>query len=138
MIQRIQSVYLLLAALCYSFFLLIPVFKINNGTEVIAIKATENSFFIILAVILIIDSMATVFLFKNRLLQIRMGWGLFAVNLFLAGLLCYHYYLETSHEKQVSIFFGAVFPFISIVLILLAIYNINKDEKLVRSLDRLR
>jgi hypothetical protein len=138
MIQRIQSIYLLLATLCFSFFLLFPVFKINNGTEVISEKAVENTFLVILAVLLIVGTLGNVFLYKNRLLQIRIGWGLFGVNLFLLGLLGYHYYLETRNAQEVHIAFGAVFPAIALFLILLAIYNINKDEKLVRSLDRLR
>ena len=138
MIQRIQSIYLLFATLCYTFFLLFPVFKITEAEETIAIKATENNFFLILAVILIIDSIVTVFFYKNRKKQMLMGWVLVVVNLLLAGLVGYHYYIALQNSQDISIALGAVFPFVSIILLLLAIFKINKDEKLVRSLDRLR
>jgi hypothetical protein len=139
MIQRIQSIYLLFATLCYSFFLLFPIFKITTTEEgILMVKATENIYFLVLAAILIIDSLATVFFYKNRKKQMLMGWVLVVVNLFLAGLICYHYYIAEQNLQDISVALGAVFPFISIVLLLLAIFNINKDEKLVKSLDRLR
>lgn len=138
MIQRIQSVYLLLSSLFFTFFLLFPVFNVTTETGIIAEKATENTYFIVLATILILGSLGNVFLYKNRVLQKNVGWLLFALNLFLAGIMAYHFYLEQRAENVVSIAFGAIFPIVTLVFILLAIYNINKDEKLVRSLDRLR
>jgi hypothetical protein len=138
MIQRIQSVYLLLATLCFSFFLLLPVIKINTGAELIVEKATENIFLAVIAIALIIGSIGNVFLFKNRLLQARIGWMLFFVNILLLGLFGYQYYLEARKVQEISIAPGAYFAVVSLVFLLLAIYNINKDEKLVRSLDRLR
>jgi hypothetical protein len=138
MIQRIQSVYLLLSSLFFTFFLLFPVFKVTTEAGVIAEKAMENTYFFVLAVILVVGCLGNVFLYKNRVLQKNVGWLLFVLNLFLAGIMGYHFYLEQRAENMVSISFGAIFPIITLVLILLAIYNINKDEKLVRSLDRLR
>jgi hypothetical protein len=138
MIQRIQSVYLLLSSLFFTFFLLFPVFKVATETGVVAEKATENAYFVALATALILGSLGNVFLYKNRVLQKNVGWLLFALNLFLAGIMAYHFYLEQRAENAVSIAFGAIFPIVTLVFLLLAIYNINKDEKLVRSLDRLR
>ncbi len=138
MIQRIQSVYLLLSSLFFTFFLLFPVFNVTTETGIIAEKATENTYFIVLAAILILGSLGNVFLYKNRVLQKNVGWLLLLLNIFLAGIMGYHFYLEGRAENTVSIAFGAIFPIVTLIFIPLAIYNINKDEKLVRSLDRLR
>jgi len=138
MIQRIQSIYLLLAALCFSMFLLLPIIKINAGAEIVIEKATENIFLVVLAVILIIGSIGNVFLYKNRVLQANIGWGLILVNILLLALFGYQYYLEARKAAEISISSGTYFSVVSLVFILLAIYNIKKDEKLVRSLDRLR
>ncbi len=137
MIQRIQSIYLLLAALCFTFFLLFPVFKQAGEVETLIIKATKDNFMLGLSVILIVGSIVAVFLFRNRTLQLRVTSALLVLNIFLAGLVAYHFYLE-NQKAAMQISFGAIFPFVSLILLILSIYNINKDEKLVRSLDRLR
>jgi tellurite resistance protein TehA-like permease len=138
MIQRIQSIYLLLACLCYSFFLLLPVFKINTGTEIIPEKATDNTFLTVLAAILLTGLLINVFLYKNRMMQMRIGWMMFTINLLLLFLLAYQYYLETRNTQALQLSWGAFFPLISLIFNLLAIYHIYKDEKLVRSSERLR
>lgn len=138
MIQRIQSVFLLLASLCVSLFLLLPVFTIHHEENIIRERATENVFFLFLSVILLAGSVIMVFLYSNRTLQARVGWVLWGINLILLGLLAYHYYLEARRFQWVGVSWGVWFPVLSAILLLLAIYYINKDEKLIRSLDRLR
>ena len=62
--------------------------------------------------------------------------------LFLVGLNILMYYilnkyqLELSAEIKFNILF--VFPVVSAILVILAYRGINKDEKLIKSLDRLR
>ena len=87
--------------------------------------------------------LVTIFLFKRRLVQIR----LCAVELVLlvgAGAmmgiyfyLCNRYFAESefySHTLKISL----VFPLVCLVFDLLALRAIFRDEKLVRSLDRIR
>lgn len=138
MIQRIQSVYLLLSSLFFTFFLLFPVFKMQTASGIVAEKATENIWLLVIDAVLILGSLAVVFLYKNRVLQKNIVWLLVLLNVLLVALLGYHYYLISKSTTVVSLGFAVIFPVITIILLLLAIYNINKDEKLVRSLDRLR
>jgi hypothetical protein len=87
--------------------------------------------------------LVTLFLFKKRLLQIR----LCAVNIvLLLGTLIFiaiYYYLgsrffaEFSYEVR-GFKIAAIFPLLSLVLTYLAARAIFKDEMLVRSLDRIR
>ena len=138
MIQRIQTIYLLLSSLFFTFFLLFPVFKIETANGQLIEKATENIWLLAIDTVLILGSLAIVFLYKNRVLQKNVVWLLLLLNLLLLALLGYHYYLLSKNVNAASLGFAIVFPAITIILLLLAIYNINKDEKLVRSLDRLR
>ncbi|MCF0197466.1 MAG: DUF4293 domain-containing protein, partial [Bacteroidaceae bacterium] len=84
-------------------------------------------------------SLITIFLYKNRLLQIRLctfsillvvGW--YAAYAAFACLLAQR--LDTSFSPHWS----ASMPFAALVLLVLAWRGIARDERLVKSLDRLR
>lgn len=82
----------------------------------------------------------TIFLFKNRKRQIM----LCKINIFLIVLyyVTMGVYANAGIEKfgliYDSIQFGLALPLIAIILNVLALSKIKKDEKLVRSLDRIR
>ena len=143
MIQRIQSIYLLLASLVSGG--LIFVFNLWNtikekifvvdlfSRETITLKIVPLMF--ILSAIL---SLVTIFLFKNRKLQFVVGRIIILINLFLLGLLIY-LSLNLSGETNVSEKgIGMFLPILAILLVVLANKAIKKDEDLVKSVDRLR
>ena len=86
-------------------------------------------------------SLATVFLFKNRKLQIN----LCSINL-LFNVLWYVDYAViffglVGLEKvsgNLTFHWGAVMPLLSLVFVLLARKGVSDDEKLVRAADRIR
>lgn len=86
-------------------------------------------------------SLATVFLFKNRKLQIN----LCSINL-LFNVLWYVDYAViffglVGLEKvsgDLTFHWGAVMPLLSLVFVLLARKGVSDDEKLVRAADRIR
>ncbi len=143
MIQRIQSIYLLLASIVSGG--LIFVFNLWNtikekifvvdlfSRETITLKIVPLMF--ILSAIL---SIVTIFLFKNRKLQFVVGRIIILINLFLLGLLIY-LSLNLSGETNVSEKgIGMFLPILAILLVVLANKAIKKDEDLVKSVDRLR
>jgi len=76
--------------------------------------------------------------FKKRLLQINLNRFNILINLILFGFLVYHL-LNISGEISVSEKgIGSFLPLASIVLLLMANRSIQKDENLVKSVDRLR
>ncbi|MGQ1947764.1 DUF4293 domain-containing protein [Geofilum sp. OHC36d9] len=153
MIQRIQTVYLLLAL-----FLTGDLFFINmanlasetatykliySGIEEVAstpaapvMPASALTILLCMTVLLIV---ITIFMFKKRLLQIRIA-GL-SLGL-LAGLSGLIFYFGKAGAKElaaeVSYTPAIVLPLIAIILVILAIRAIGKDEALVKSLDRIR
>lgn len=146
MIQRIQSLYLLLAAAAGAAALSFNLWKatLTNNT-ISTVNASSNYLLFVLYIVIILLSLVTIFLFKKRKLQFRLT--IFNI-LFGLGALAYQYYVvqQTANKLSsggVSIvsasYLPASFlPIVVIILLFLAVRGIYKDEKLIKSLDRLR
>lgn len=152
MIQRIQSLYLLLAAALMSLTLFMPIatFVVDGQTyELTAFSLTCGEISqstIWLGIILAIATalpLITIFLFKKRTLQIRLC-AVEVVLLIGSLVLVALYYWLTSRLFEGLVIdhrqFGwaAPMPIVALVLSYLASRAIFKDEVLVRSLDRIR
>ena len=132
MIQRIQSVYLLIAGLVSA--------GVSNilptGHDVIG---NFDSPFLYEGMLLSgLLSFIIIFVFKNRKLQFVLGRINILLNLILLGVFVY-LSLNLPGEALVSEKgIGQFIPVITIVLLVLANKAIKKDEQLVKSVDRLR
>mgnify|MGYP000117878023 FL=1 len=143
MIQRLQSIYLLLASIVSGG--LIFVFNLWNTIKekifVVDLFLEEAFTFKIIPLMFFasaILSLIALFLFKNRKLQFVIGRVIILINLFLLGLLIY-LSLNLSGETVVSEKgIGMFLPILVVLLIVLANKAIKKDEDLVKSVDRLR
>ena len=142
MIQRIQSIYLLIvialsAMLPFVFKLWEDlkkdVYALDLFSEPPLLAKLVPVFFFITALIALI----AIFKFKNRKLQFVLGRIIILINLFLLGILIYlslNIPGEIFSEKGIGMFI----PSIVILFSVLANKAIRKDENLVRSVDRLR
>jgi hypothetical protein len=144
MIQRIQTVYLLLATIGSGG--LIFVFDLWKNMEGISFFVMDafnsgNTWLLMMAVLFFISAFLTfftIFLFKNRKLQFVLGRLSILINFILLGVLIY-FSQNLSGETIVSEKgIGLVIPILSIVLVVLANRAIKRDEELVKSVDRLR
>lgn len=154
MIQRIQTVYLLIVAIIFVMMLFFPYFTVFiSGEEyVLSFKgflpaesgewnwSFSTAWLSILTAMIPIISLITVNIYKRRILQIRLS--IFNIVLML-GYYGLFFVVKSILNKQVafdsfSLSWTFVIPFISAVLTYLAIRAIGKDEALVRSLDRIR
>jgi hypothetical protein len=143
MIQRIQTIYLLLASLVCGAMIFVfnlwntlkeNIFALDLFTKEAILLKLIPILFLLSAVI----SFATIFLFKNRKLQFVVGRIVILINLFLLGLLTY-VSLTLPGEAAVSEKgIGMFLPILAILLVVLANKAIKKDEDLVKSVDRLR
>ena len=141
MIQRIQSIYLLLAAICMLLMFIAPIETLQAVPTSLEFKGYNLQWFIqALIVFTAAILVLTIFQFKNRNLQKRFCFG--AVILvgitFLAAFFGAAAIPTTIKVIAVVYKWGLSLPLISIVFIFLALSGINKDEKLIRSADRLR
>jgi hypothetical protein len=143
MIQRIQTVYLLLASLISG--VLIFVFNLWKSIEksIFAVDLFNSESYLlklipILFLVSAILAFAAIFIFKNRKLQFVIGRLTILINLMLLGLLIY-VSLTLPGEASVSEKgIGMFIPILAILLVVLANKAIKKDEDLVKSVDRLR
>lgn len=142
MIQRVQTLWLVIVALTAfaTSQLTLYVGTLPNGTE-LPLKLSANLLLAIVIIILGILALICVFLYKNRKLQFKLS--VLGV-IFSVGFLFLEYYVvENSFKPNHSILtgsyqIGALLPVVMIVFFFLAARGIYKDEKLVKSMDRLR
>lgn len=147
MIQRIQTVYLFISMLLIASLLKLKFADLSVNSELYTfvakgIYAGENLIFNGLAIfifILIIALLhfAVIFLYKKRILQIRILVFSMVLLLGLFGMFFYFTYAGFTDAK-VAFKVSVVFPIVAAILDFLAIRAIGKDEALIRSLNRIR
>ena len=138
MLQRIQSVWLLLAAVFDAITFRFPFYSgdwiKDNFLFVIDLNAKTTIWFSILTVLNGIIAFITIFLYGNRKLQLRITF----LGTFLTAVLLTLYFLEIKNFIGGNIAIWVVFYFAIFVCYIFAANGILKDQKLIKSLDRLR
>ena len=136
MIQRIQSFWLLLAAVAGFLSMKFPFYTGNLVTDNAYIKLTavENIPILILTVLSIVLSLITIFLFKDRKRQT----GFTLLNIFISIIIIVLYFLQLKNFSQGSFSLACLFVFALPVFLILALVSVRRDEKIIKSLDRLR
>ena len=140
MIQRVQSIWLLLACLSACLSIKFPFYTGHLITDSLNSLTPLNAFSFIpigaLTLISAAGSLLTIFLFKNRKRQMMITMG----NLILSIIIIALYFFEIKENyRELSIpLITCVFVFIVPIFLFLAFRGIYKDNRLVRSVDRLR
>lgn len=150
MIQRIQTIYLLLVVVLLTISLCLPI----GYFAPVADLAEESSFVAIgvniggkfystwgLFVILLLSAIiafSTIFLYKKRVLQIRISIfnSLLILGYYISFVIFYFSLKDDTLVFRVS--WATCLPLITIILNILAIRAIGRDEVLVKAADRLR
>ena len=161
MIQRIQTIFFLVAALCLLGLLFVPFWQYSAGddTQLLNAQSIENvssqqttsqtSFsenplhtgFFALTLIVPLLLLIIIFLYKNRSRQISLGY--IALMLTLITILVMVFFsrqgpYETTITGEGSVQVGLALPMVAVVLIWLGIKKVQADEDLVKSVDRIR
>lgn len=146
MIQRIQTVYLLIVIALVAQVFLFPFlifFNEQDYVELSALKISNGEYLLPLSIlfgIIILLAIVTIFVYKNRILQTRLT----VINILLLlgsiGLTAYLGWQMQQHlvGYQLKYNFTCLFPVFSVIFSYLALRGIRKDEALVRSANRLR
>ena len=155
MIQRIQSVYLLLTILLSLLFLpgsfltfidnsassitigFIGIHRevgLNNSELVERLIPISFLFILIPALALV-----TIVLFKNRNIQLILsGILIFLIILLFIASTYYSYIIISHYEAHISIGYKMFIPLMLLIFSILAFRAIRNDDRLVKSYDRLR
>jgi hypothetical protein len=139
MLQRIQTIYLILAAVITGVLpFVFPLWKEQIGTETLDFYFMKEISYVVLFALSTTLAVVSVISFKKRQNQFVMGRLNIILNLILLGLFVYRL-LTLSGETLVSEKgIGMFLPIVAIVFLVLANKAIKKDEDLVKSVDRLR
>ena len=151
MLQRIQTVYLLLAIICDALMFAFPFAKITIVEEFIFStsgllsggKDISPMPFTLIAASLIGFTTISLLLYKNRGLQLRLGRLNYILHLFAIVAIFFSVDsivadLPNGNVAKIVYGIGFYMPVASLAFLFLANRSIKKDEELVRSLDRLR
>ncbi|HTS43517.1 MAG TPA: DUF4293 domain-containing protein [Puia sp.] len=139
MLQRIQTIWLLLAAACgfltfkYSFYSGNKPGD-NQTANFEHLTATTSIIILVLTVAIVSAVVIDIFLYKNRKLQLRI-----LLAAIIASLLnIFLYFKQTQNFVQGNYSLTSIFVFAIPVFLFLSARGIYRDQKLVKSLDRLR
>ena len=155
MIQRIQSIYFLLAGVALLALFAFPLvhgvnidgviknIKIDGVYEMVNGQPVRTVSFLMLTIATILLALVpiiAIFMFKNRKLQLALGYG------GILAIIGYSFWMSQTVQKFMggvtlrtdNYGIGMLLSSISIVFLLLATKSIKNDEKLIKSADRLR
>lgn len=150
MIQRVQSIFLLLISLMALLCFIAPFQQINTyevcyilNLNISALPDKTNSYIyapFILNCIIFLFTLISIFLFKKRKLQMKLCSLIAILSGFLSFFFLSPLYIHIKEDNNaiVNYTFATFLPFVNIVLAFIAKRFIKNDEELIKSADRIR
>ena len=130
MIQRIQTIWLLLASACAFISLKVPFYSGTNSQNVPSYRllGTENFYLMLLTIAIGVIALITIFLYGNRKLQLR----LCILDILLEGLLIFLYYKETTTfiAGTGTYSLTSILQVLVLLFLFLAMRGIGNDNKI--------
>jgi len=136
MIQRVQTLWMLLAAIAVFLTLKLSFYSGTLLTDNLfdSLIATDNFILMVLTCALGSAVLINIFLFKHRTLQFRIC----IIAILLEFLILFLYYRQTKFYSNGTLDVWAIFHLVTIIALILAARGIYKDEKLIKDSNRLR
>lgn len=160
MIQRIQSIYLVLAGIFSAFTCFVPVATFNHtdGKGAIWFHMSSIEYYgsvlfeslsemtgrhpwglAVMAALTTILAVVAIFCFKNRKRQVKMVNVCSLINVvWYVAFAAYAFSVKSRTAFDLSLEVGCLFPLLSLITLFLAKRAIKHDEALVRAADRIR
>jgi len=143
-LQRIQSVYLLIAAILMAVFAFFPALLIGQGGQVFAYGAlttTKVGFPLMMVLVVLISLLAVIDIFLYKNLQRQMTVCFVDIIIGLAMLIAIGiqaYVVDTRENVVVTWQWYLILPVLSIIFLMLAHKAMSSDKKKLHDADRLR
>lgn len=155
MIQRKQTLYLLISAILMATFVFLPIAAINTAEhnytfDILGLKTITNNEcttvlniwpLTILFAVTALFNVAAIFMYKRRLQQARvtvLSMLLQAGMMVLMAFYVYYIFPQQLENTSLVFQFPAIIPVINIILTFMAYKGIKKDEAIIKSMDRIR
>ena len=136
MLQRIQSLWLFLAAACSFASLKLPYYSGTSKTGIPSyeLMGTENFLLMLVTIAVAVLALITIFLYSNRRLQLRLCF----LGILLEAILIFLYYREIQTFMGGTYSLTALLQGLVLLFYFMAARGINKDEKIIKESNRLR
>jgi hypothetical protein len=136
MLQRIQTIWLLIAAALAFAGLKFPFYSGTDKTGIPSSLLTgiHPVYLLMITVAVAVLALVTIFLFRNRTLQLR----LCIVNIILQAVLIYLYYRESQTFAGGTYALTAIIQPAVLVCLFLAVAGIRRDNRIIADSNRLR
>lgn len=143
-LQRIQTVYLLVAVILMAIFTFMPVLSVTNENNVFVVGALTNGIvnspsivLLVLDVLIVLFTIVTMFSFKNLKKQISMAGVLLLLVVTLLVTIAVMLVMQKGNGVAV-LQWPVVFPIITMVMVMLARGGMKHDKKLLSDSERIR
>ncbi len=152
MIQRIQTIYLLIITILGILMCLFSVLYIADNQSIYTLSLSGVQLnnqeviynfipYSVLIIFIPLISFCSIFLYKKRVLQMRINVISMILSIMLYPILFFYIYLVKhiiNTDVVINYQLPIIIPIVNVILTYLAIRAIAKDEALVRSLSRIR
>jgi len=141
MIQRIQTIWLFLAGIAGILTYKLPLWTGRLADDTLrSYTGAESLLLFAVTILTALLAFVTIFLYKNRKTQRSLS---FLGMILSIGIVALEYFLVEDFKQGLELKggnweFGALMPLVMVILFYLAYQGIRKDEKIIRSLERLR
>lgn len=137
-IQRKQSLFLLLAAIMMGVFCFMPIASFMVGEMTVLIEPINNPVYLVVNILITLLLFIDIFLFKNFKLQKRVA----TISIVLIVLSCVMGVMLGSNNFEnfnVNWYYSStILPLCSLILTNMALRGIKSDEEKIKSYDRIR
>ena len=147
-IQRIQSIYLLIAVILMVVFAFFPALTFELADKTVLYGALEsgragslhvNPLLITLIILISLLALIDIFLFKNLQRQMTVCFVDIIIGLAMLVAICIHAFVVGNREGwAVNWQWYMLLPVLSIIFLMLAHKSMSNDKKKLRDADRLR
>ena len=139
MLQRIQTIWLLVAGICALLTIQFPYYSgINDPAVAVPYQQLNGKsggiLILLVSITIAVLAFVAIGLYKNRKLQLR----LCVIALLSEAVLIFLYYKKAANFTQGTLSLTAILHMCILLFIVLAAKSINSDEKLIKDSDRLR
>jgi len=138
MIQRQQSLWLLLAAVASFLSFKFPFYTgnivENNITRFEELEGGSNFFLLVVTGASVLISAITIFLYKDRKAQLKLA----IVGIMISIILLVLYFTQLKKFSNGNFALTSILVLVILIGYIMAAKGIRRDEKLVKSLDKLR
>lgn len=146
MIQRIQSIFFFLSSASFGGLFALPLATSPGSTAIPMLMdgeylVTDSTLLTVLTILGGVLALVAIFLYKNRTLQVRLGYLVIVLGILVPVFAYLQFTQQTdtmAGELSISRGLGMALPVLALLFAGLANYFVRKDEKLIRSMDRLR